>query len=125
MFVTAQDFQEVPYKVPTAFTTTPQGTKVANPDFDTFIAKAEKKIVLDLLGGSFYEAFIDGLDALPDAWVQTTTPDGYSIDDEVLQDDLIFKSLIDDNVLPTTDETAWEEVPNIWLQLKNGDSYMY
>lgn len=125
MFVTAQDFQTIPYKVPTALTTQPDGTVVANPDFDAFIVKEEKKIILNILGGSFYEAFVDGLDALPDEWTQTITPDGYSIDDTVTQDELVFKSLINDNILPTTDDTAWVEVPNIWLQLKNGDNYLY
>jgi len=125
MFVTAQDFEQIPYRVPTAKTTQPNGDVVANPEFDAYIQKKEVEIIRNILGVDFYNAYLDGIAALPAAWEQRTSPDGYAIDDEVTQDEMVFKSLVADNVLPTTDETAWVEVPNIWLLLKNGDDYIY
>lgn len=127
MFVTAQDFNQVPYSVPDATVVQPDGSLVPNADFNSFILVQEKDLFVEILGGEFYEQLVNAIDELPDAWIQTVSPDGYSVDDLVLStDEHVYKSLVADNVALLTDGASWQLQPdNVWLLLKNGDTYQF
>ena len=64
MFVTAQDFNVLPYKLPSL------GTGAAE-EFADFIDSEEEMYLKEVLGDNLYDAFISGLNDLPDEWVST------------------------------------------------------
>jgi hypothetical protein len=127
MFVTAQDFNNVEYNVPDASSVAPDGSIVANVKFDNFIVKQEKALLVEILGGEFYEQLVTAINALPAAWVQTISPGGYAINYLVLSsDEHVYKSLVADNVALLSDASSWElQADSIWLLLKNGDTYEF
>lgn len=119
-FVTAEDFNVVPYKIPNLDDAT------IAAEFQTFVDNMEGDILHDLLGSSLKKMFIDGLAELPDEWVGTNDP-GYAIDAEVVYGVSIWKSLQNDNLNHIPEEGLyWTKVEdNRWLLLKLGDTYKY
>lgn len=118
MFVTAEDFDLQPYNIPNL-------DKVED-NFASFIDREEEKRLRKLFGNMFYDAFVAGLAALPPQWEQTITPDGYDLNDLVVNGSNIYKSLTADNVALTSDVASWEvQAANRWLLLREGGAYLY
>lgn len=122
--VTAQDFNQVPYNVPNAFAQSPEGGAEENEQFNSYIDTTVQDIMIKLLGGSLYESFLAGLNALPAAWIGTNSP-GYNVDDLVLYNYHVWKSLITPNLNVVPVEGAnWTKIEDDrWLMLYNGAMY--
>ena len=118
MFVSAEDFDLVPYNIP--------DLEDSN-SFAPYVAKKEKDILSKkLLGRSLYNSFVSGIGILPAEWDDATT---YAIDAQVVSGNDVLKSLQNGNTNHSAidDGVWWEYVEqgNKWLLLKNGDTYLY
>jgi hypothetical protein len=119
--LTTEDFNQIPYNVPNAQAQAPEGGTLPNVQFQNYIDKKVRRILVRLLGQTRYESFIAGLDALPPEWVGTNTP-GYAIDDLVFYNYHVWQSLVDNNlnVVPA-EGISWTMVEDDrWLMLYNG-----
>lgn len=114
-FTTPQDFDLVPYVIPNVEEET---------NFEKFISKEEKNILIKLLGRSLYKSFIDGLAALPAVWDEDTV---YIADQEVQYGTAIWKSNANGNQGFNPETSGyWDKVrDDKWLLLRDGDSYKY
>lgn len=114
MFVTADDFNLIPYNIPNL-------QQVANT-FPLYVEAKERVILVKLLGLQLYTDFVAGLNALPPQW--QAAPAKYDIDEQVVYGASIWKSLIDDNRSEPVEGTDWTKVEdNKWLTLKLGTTY--
>lgn len=117
MFVTAENFELDPYSLPNL---------VSDNSFFPYVEREEKSRLRKILGGLFYDAFIEGMEGLPSEW--EGDPVIYAVNDEVIYGSDTYKSLIANNtaIIPGSDPTKWELQPvNKWLTLKNGKSYVH
>lgn len=118
--ITAQDFNQVPYSIPDVMAQMPGGGVEENVEFSTYMDNTVNDIMVKILGGSLYDSFLAGLEALPAAWIGTNTP-GYLTNDLVFYNH-VWKSLVGTNlnVIPVAGAN-WELVPDDrWLMLYNG-----
>lgn len=115
MFVTASNFDLPPYNIP--------GLDKVADTFLAFVTKMEKKYLLEVLGSNLYNAFINGLNALPseyDAILPTVISTQYVYGNDVWQ-----ALTITTGVLPVAGlDWSLIESGNRWLLLKNGDTYL-
>lgn len=113
MFVTIQDFVEPPYELPNID---------ANERFPTYSDKQEKEMLRKILGLLLYEAFIIGVENLPEEWEVGS----YALDALVVYGSEIYKSAIADNVDTPGETGNWLLQPeDRWLKLKVGQKYKY
>lgn len=116
MFVTFSNFELEPYKL-------------TNLDrFENMYLEraelSEDEALLKLLGRQLYTAFLDALDEMPDAWLDSFET---VIGTEYTYGNDIWEALtITEGTVPVegADWTLVEE-NNIWLKLKNGADYTY
>ncbi len=116
MFVTAADFNIPPYDIPGL-------TGGVGTTFDAFVAQEERKYLLEVFGDNLYNAFINGLNALPGEWVSTVAT---VIGKQYVYGNDVWEALtVQTGTAPVAgaDWTLIEE-DNRWLLLKNGDYYM-
>lgn len=114
MFVTSANFNLLPYNL--------QNVE-GNADFALFITQEEQRILIETFGRWFYDAFILGVEALPDAWDDATE---YDEDDEVSYNGKVWISLTDVNLDNAPEEGVfWTEVTEKtrWLFLRDGGYY--
>jgi hypothetical protein len=115
MFITATDFDNLPYVIPNL-------DKTPNV-MPAFVAEYEEAILLSLLGSSLYADFIAGLAALPGVWVSSVA---YPIDAEVSFGISTWKSLSANQGVTPVEGTDWTKLTDDrWLKLKNGADYLY
>lgn len=116
MFVTAEDFDVPPFDLP--------NLGQVNNSFTEYIDEQEEAELSKLLGVTLWEAFKDGLAALPASWVVGTA---YVVDALVVYGSDIYKALQNSTgVVPTSDPAKWElQASNRWLLLKVGAAYSY
>jgi hypothetical protein len=117
-FVVPSDFNIVPYNIPNL-----------SAELDTFlpfVIREEKKELRKILGNMLYDAFMEGLEELPDEWEATNDP-GYNLDDLVVYQSDIWKSLQNTNLNNIPEEGAfWTLQPkDRWLELRDGADYLY
>lgn len=115
-FVTVSDFNQYPYKLPTIGKT---------PDlFQGFIDQQEALYLLELLGDNLYNAFINGLAALPPSWVSTVET---VIGNQYVYGNNIWQALTAQTGTAPVAGVNWllVESGNRWLELKNGATYTY
>jgi hypothetical protein len=119
--ITAQDFNQIPYNVPNALAQKPGGGVEENEQFNAYIDEKVQETMVKLLGASLYKSFIEGLDALPDEWIGTNAP-GYAVDDLVLYQSHVWKSLVANNLNVIPEEgISWTMIEDDqWLMLYNG-----
>lgn len=119
-FVTAEDFNVVPYKIPNL-----DDDSIA-AEFQLFVDNMEEDMLRSLLGSSLYDMFIEGLAELPAVWLDDNAP-GYALDDLVVYGVSVWQSLQDNNLDNVPEEGAyWTKVEdNRWLLLKYGNTYTY
>jgi hypothetical protein len=116
MFVTITDFDSLEYSLPKF---EDYGTAVTS-----FINKREEENLRKLIGNKLYDAFIEGLEALPGVYSSTVAT---VIGTDYVYGNSIWKALtITTGVLPVAG-TDWQlvEEENKWLLLKNGVSFDY
>lgn len=116
MFCTSSDFDLIPYNIPNV-------DKVVNT-LTAYINQEEDKALKKLLGVTLYNAFIEGLTALPGAYSSTVAT---VIDQQYYYGLDIWKSLtVTTGTLPVAG-ADWEliEEDNKWLRLRDGDTYTY
>lgn len=114
MFVTPTDFDIPPYNLPNL---------ADNNSFADYVEQIEKGYLRNLLGGTFYESMVSGIEALPKAWDKDKT---YALNEEVIVNADKYKSLIIDNLNnpPSEDALIWEKLPDDkWLKLWKGNDY--
>lgn len=114
MFVESTDFDVEPYNIPNL-------ASVIN-SFNAYVATKEEEALRQLLGNLLYDAFIEGLDALPAVWA---ADQAYAIDVQVLYGVGIWKSLTADNDFIPEAGINWElvEESNPWVLLRDGNIY--
>lgn len=122
MFVTPQDFIDLPYNLPKMNDAATQFV------LGNFIERNERIELRRVLGGDFYNAMATGVNALPAEYVPTTA---YILGAQVLFGANIYASLIANNlgVQPDTDATKWGLVPDNplvsrWVKLMVGEDYV-
>jgi len=116
MFATSSNFEIPPYNLPNL-------DKVSNI-FPDYVDSVEEEALLKLLGRQLYDAFIDGLEDLPDDYDKETAT--------VIGDQYVYGNDIWEAVTVTTGTfpvagSDWTliEADNKWLELKNGAEYEY
>lgn len=115
MFVTTTDFDVPPLDLPNL-------DKVDN-SFADFVTEQEEEHLSRLFGVRFWEAFKDGLEALPEDWAVGTD---YVIGNTVVYADKVWNAIADSTgVVPGTDPLTWEDTENIWIALKAGAIYTF
>ncbi len=114
MFVTSSNFDTPPYSLPNL-------DNVVNT-FPDFVEASEESALLGLLGRQLYDAFIAGLDALPDDYDEETAT---VIGDEYVYGNDIWEALTETTGVFPVEGVAWTlvEADNKWLKLKNGAEY--
>lgn len=113
--VTSSDFDTKPYQL--------QGLEDVGSSFDDFVTFNQNEILLKLLGQTLYDAFSDGVAALPVTWDFQTK---FAINAQVVYGNNIYLSLIanNQNIKPDSDPLSWQkQADNRWLKLLAGDSY--
>jgi hypothetical protein len=118
MFVTAQQFDVAPYNIPNL-------QEDLLTAFNSYVEQEEEKMLRTLLGDMFYEAFIEALNNLPDAWVNNNNP-GYGIGAQVTYGVDVWESLTLNNLNNVPEVGAnWQliEAGNRWLKLAVGTKY--
>ncbi len=117
MFVTASDFNVVPYNIPNL-------DKVADT-FSDYVETKEEEALLRLLGRQLYTAFVDGLAALTQyTWSASVAT---VIGREYRYGNSIWEALTVQTGTAPVEGSDWTlvEADNIWLKLKNGADYEY
>jgi hypothetical protein len=119
MFITAEDFNVRPYKLPGL------DTEPTKTEFESFVEDWEAENLRKIFGNSFYEKFVEGVAALPAEW---DAEESYLAVDEtlVVRGLSIYKAIADNtDSLPTPLNPNWELVTekNRWLQIIKGDTY--
>ena len=129
MFVVAEDFNRQPFNL--------IGLDKLDPgEFDDFVNFHEEENLRKLLGNLFWDAFVDGLNAVDGAGkkagdlVLYVSGGIYQTDDEVVYfvENVadIYKCTGTDVSTPPTDTIKWAKQPvNRWIRLKWGDTYLY
>lgn len=117
MFVTVNNFANVPYKLPGLT----GGTLAA---FNQFIADQESEQLRKLVGNLFYDAMVTGIGGLPNDWDDTNK---YMTNDQSIYNGAVWKSTIDDNLGNTPGVIGWVLNPNPlvdrWIPLRDGSNY--
>lgn len=126
MFVTAEDYNTRPYKL--------AGLDDANTlvEFNQFVDDWEAEWLPKILGRSFYEKFIEGVEDLPAEWVSTTNYI-HGNDDDVLPSRVVrgvnIYDAVNDNAdsEPSLSNPDWllVEENNRWLKIIKGASYVF
>lgn len=115
MFVTASDFNVLPYSLPSL-------KAGAAEEFQSFIDAEEETHLNEVLGDNLYDAFIAGLAEFSDydPAVATVIGDQYSIGNNVWE-----ALTVTTGVTPTVG-SDWTliDTDNRWLLLKNGSTYL-
>jgi len=116
MFVTAQDFNVLPYRLPSLATG-------AAEEFQNFIDAEEEMYLREVLGDNLYDAFISGLNGLPGLWVSTVAT---VINQQYVYGNDVWKALTVQTGTVPVEGSDWEliEANNRWLLLKNGSTYL-
>jgi hypothetical protein len=113
MFVTASDFDLVPYSIPNL-------DRVENT-FADYINQTEESILIKLLGRPLYLEFIAGLEEFTTyrATVETVIGDSYAYGNDV------WEALTETTGTLPIEGADWTliEQDNKWLKLKNGANY--
>ena len=114
-FVTASDFDLIPYNLPNLS---------GNNAFSPFVLREEGEVLKNLLGLLLYNAFTAGLAALPNVWATGTD---YDTGAQVVYGNNVYTSAIDNNPSTPGVNSDWTltENGNRWLKLKNGVTYTY
>lgn len=117
MFVTASDFDRLPFNL-TGLDQLTVGV------FDDFVLYNEEERLRELLGNKFYDAFVAGLALLPAVYDVGVT---YNLNDLVVSGSNIYKSLQGANTGNAVTNGVWWAVQpaNRWLRLREGDTYQY
>ncbi len=118
MFVTASDFNVLPYLLPSM----PVPGK--GEEFQRFIDSKEEDYLREVLGDNLYDAFISGLNDLPAEWDEE---EPYAIGAQVVFGNDVWESLTDSNTgIEPVEGVDWTLIDgdNRWLLLKNGNLYM-
>lgn len=118
MFVTPQDFIDLPYNLPKMTDAPTQAALTA------FINRNEPIELRRVLGGNFYNSMVTGIKALPASYVQATV---YGIGAQVLFGSDIYTSLTIGNVgnQPDINPLSWAIQPaNRWAKLSIGTDYL-
>lgn len=118
-FTTPEDFKRFPYVIANV------DSEDENGDLTAVIDEQEKERLEMLLGSSLYNSFITALSELPDDW-DPDTP--YNTGEQAVRGNSVFESLVDANAgNPPVEGPFWHVVSenNMWLLLKNGDTYTY
>ncbi len=116
MLVTEANFSVPPYMLPSY--STGQSSVLAS-----FIDQTERKYLLEVLGDNLYNAFIDGLEALPGEWSATVAT---VIGQQYVYGNDIWEALTVQIGTAPVEGVDWTliEEGNRWLLLKNGNYYM-
>jgi hypothetical protein len=119
MLVTAEDFNIRPYKLPNL------DNEQVNAEFTQFVEDWEAEWYRRIFGRSFYDKFIEGINALPPEW---DAEDAYVAADQtlVVEGLNIYRVIVDNtNSKPTPTNANWEvvELGNRWLKLIKGYTY--
>lgn len=116
MFVTQSDFNIPPYMLPSL-----SGPGQASV-FTAFADKIERKYLLEVLGENLYNAFTEGLEALPNAWSSTVAT---VIGTQYVYGNDIWEALTITTGVTPIEGSDWHriEADNRWLLLKNGNYY--
>lgn len=116
MFVTASDFDLIPYSIPNL-------DKKANT-FAAYTDEQEAKVLKKLLGVTLYNSFVAGLAALPGKWVSTAPT---VINQQYYYGTDIWKALTVQTFTAPVAGVDWElvEEDNKWLKLRDGADYEY
>lgn len=117
MFVTASDFDRLPFNL----TGVDQLTAGV---FDDFVSYHEEEELRKLFGSKFYDAMVTGLTTLPATYDVSVS---YVVDDLVVSGSNIYKSLQNGNVGHVVTDPVWwlVQAGNRWLKLREGDTYLY
>lgn len=115
MFVTAKDFDLLPYSIPNL-------DKVVNT-FQPYVDEHEADMLRSLLGVTFYNSFLAGLAALPAPWLNTTT---FAVGDKTYYGTHVWQSLTNANTgnIPVEGINWTLIADDKWLQLQNGADYV-
>lgn len=120
MFVSAEDFKVRP------LTLVNLDDDDIGVEFDAFVAEWEFEHLHQILGSSLYNAFINGLNDLPEEWNPETA---YAIDDETVYGVDVWKAVTGGTLVdpPSSSNADWVlvEAGNKWLTLKKGGTYVY
>lgn len=114
MFVVATDFDVIPYAIPNL---------TGNNSFPDYVDREEEDILKSLLGKSLYDAFIEGLEEIPE-WVSTSATvigNQYAYGLDVWEAETVQTGTAP---VAGADWTLVEE-DNRWLKLKKGADYVY
>lgn len=116
MFVTASDFNIPPIDIP--------GLDKVPTLFQAFVDQEEDKYLHEVLGDSLYEAFVDGLESLPDEYSLTVPT---VIGTQYVYGNDVWEALTVTTGAAPSVGIDWKliEEDNRWLLVKNGDSYEY
>ncbi len=115
MFVTAEDFNTLPYQLPSL-------KNGAAEEFQNFIDAEEEVYLTEVLGDNLYDAFIGGLNGLP-AVLDLTVPT--VIGQQYVYGNDVWQALTETTGVIPSEGTDWTliEEDNRWLLLKNGNTY--
>lgn len=114
--VTALDFNIPPYSIPNL-------DKVVNT-FNLFVTEQQNDILLYVLGSDLFNAFNDGLDALPDEWAVGTS---FLLGAETVYGNDMWTAVQNNTGVIPVEGADWtlSQPNNRWLLLKNGNTYTY
>ncbi len=117
MFVTESSFAVEPYSIPDLDSPDKSGE-----EFARFVARYEEDILILLMGEVQYDAFISGLEELPDAWDSTTA---YILGTQVYKGLSIWEAVQDNTGVSPVEGVDWTlvEETNKWLALRDGNDY--
>lgn len=123
MFVIAEDFDRLPFNITGL-------DKLSAGVFDDFVSYHEEENLRKLLGNLFYDAFVDGLNALPSGlglWASQNYTAGQQVVFVVENVADIYQCILNTTAnQDPTNTTYWAKQPvNRWVRLKFGDSYLY
>jgi len=92
-------------------------------EFQSFIDAEEEVFLREVLGDNLYDAFISGLNDLPDAWVSTVPT---VIGDQYVYGNDVWEALTVQTGTAPVAGSDWTliETGNRWLLLKNGNTYL-
>lgn len=116
MFVTASDFNILPYRLPSMSTGKAE-------EFAQFIDSEEELYLKEVLGDNLYSAFIDGLNDLPGEYVSTVAT---VIGQQYVYGNDVWEAVTAQTGTAPIAGSDWTliEEDNRWLLLKNGDTYL-
>lgn len=122
MFVTADDFGDVPYAIPGL------SKPGISETFASFIDDEEDEQLRKLVGVLFYDALKAAIEALPDDWAVTIT---FAINDTTIYNSQVWKALVAIPAAPTNTPpvagVSWslvvDPLVDRWIKLRDGENY--